>query len=352
MGKFLSKIKGNNGYQNSILQRVLVLFALVFVMIAVFFLSLSIGSSKLNFADVIKAVFGAGDQFSSAIIFDIRLPRIVTGLLVGICLSIAGCVMQSVLKNPLASSSTLGISQGASFGAGLALFLISSASVATLSMPFAVASLAFVGGIACVAIILLLTRFKRISPSSMVLTGVALSSLFAGGTTLLQYFADEDTLSSIVFWTFGDLGKTTWIEIAIILALTIAGFAYFMLNSWKYNAMQFGSDSAKSLGINVELLTIVGLVVATLITASSVAFVGSIGFIGLIAPHIARKIIGNDYRFLLPASACCGGIILLLADLVARTIVAPEVLPIGALTSFLGAPLFVYLIFKEKDIVC
>ncbi len=338
-------------YQHSMTHKTLVLVGLFVVLVAVFILSISLGSSGLSFADTMKTLFGGGDSFSNAVLFDIRMPRIITGLIVGVCLAISGCVMQSVLKNSLASSSTLGVSQGASFGASLALVLISiSAGGAGLAggTPYLVALLAFLGGISCVVVILLLTKMKKISPSSMILTGVALSSVFAGGTALLQYFADENTLSSIVFWTFGDLGRTDWYEILIISVLCILGFVYFMFNSWNYNSMQFGQDSAKSLGVNVELVTVIGLIVATLLTAVSVSFVGSISFVGLVAPHIARRIIGSDARFLIPASALTGGIILMLSDLIARLVISPEVLPIGAITSFLGAPLFIYLIFKEK----
>lgn len=214
--------------------------------------------------------------------------------------------------------------------------------------PYLITFYSFLGSIASSVIILLLSRFKKLKPSSMILVGVALSSLFSGGLSLAQYFASETAMASIVFWTLGDLGSVGWSEIAIISIVFLVIFVFFMLHSWKYNAMESGLETAKSLGVKVEALTIVSMVLASLLAGASVAFVGIINFIGLVAPHIARKIIGNNHVFLLPASAIIGGIILVLADLVGRMVISPVILPIGAITSFLGAPLFLYFIFREK----
>ncbi len=180
----------------------------------------------------------------------------------------------------------------------------------------------------------------------MVLAGVALSSLFAGGTTLLQYFAEDVKLAAVVFWTFGDLGRTSWREIIIISAVVLLALVYFMFNRWNYNALQGGDQSAKGLGVNVDAVRIVGMIICSFTSSVIVSFVGIINFVGLISPHVLRRIIGNDYRFLLPASAMVGALILLLSDTAARLIVSPVILPIGAITSFLGAPVFLYLLFK------
>lgn len=277
-------------------------------------------------------------------------------------MSLAGCVMQSVLRNPLASASTIGVSQGASFGATVAIvFLgaglqrassttaggtVSAGSTISISNPYVVTICAFAGGMICILIILGLARLKTISPSSMILAGVALGALFTGGTTLIQYFATDTALASVVYWTFGDLGRASWPEILIILILFLAALVFFMLNSWSYNALQCGEETAKSLGINVNGLMLTSLVIATLLSSAAVSFVGIINFIGLIAPHIMRRFVGEDYRFLLPTSALAGACVLLLSDLCSRMIASPVILPIGAITSFLGAPLFIYLIYK------
>ncbi len=341
-------------YKKMLVKKGIYLILLFVLLIATFILSVSLGSTKMTFQEVFKTLFGGGDKVSNAIMFNLRIPRAMAALIVGAGLSIAGCIMQSVLRNPLASSSTLGVSQGASFGAAMGILALGSGSGATATVmsginnPYLITIFAFLGSISSVAVILLLSRFKKLKPSSMILVGVALSSLFSGGLALIQYFASETAMASIVFWTFGDLGRVGWKEIIILCVVFALAFIFFIFNSWKYNAIDNGSDMAKSLGVRVETLTIVSMVVAALLAGASVAFVGIINFIGLVAPHIARRIVGNDHRFLIPASALIGAMILLLADLSARMIISPVILPIGAITSFLGAPLFLYLIFREK----
>ncbi len=341
-------------YKNRNITKWLIIFGLLLLLFLSLILSMSLGAADMTFVEVMKAFFHRDNSTNSLILYQLRLPRIVVAVVVGASLSVAGCVLQSVLRNPLASASTLGISQGASFGAALGIILteislgnaVKSASNGV--NPYLITFYSFLGSIASSVIILLLSRFKKLKPSSMILVGVALSSLFSGGLSLAQYFASETAMASIVFWTLGDLGSVGWSEIAIISIVFLVIFVFFMLHSWKYNAMESGLETAKSLGVKVEALTIVSMVLASLLAGASVAFVGIINFIGLVAPHIARKIIGNNHVFLLPASAIIGGIILVLADLVGRMVISPVILPIGAITSFLGAPLFLYFIFREK----
>jgi iron complex transport system permease protein len=265
----------------------------------------------------------------------------------------AGSVMQNVLRNPLASASTLGIAQGASFGAAVAIVyfeagveIVSGAAVMAAN-PFTVTTFAFIGGISTTILILLLSYRSGAVPVTIILAGVAIGAMFTGATALVQYFADDVRVGSIVYWTFGNLGRPGWREIRILSFFNIAGFLYFMFNRWNYNAMESGTHTAKSLGVNVDMLILVSMAVSTLISATAIAFVGTISFIGLIAPHIVRKFVGNDYRFLIPCSAVMGATIMLAADIASRMLRAPAVLPIGALTSFLGAPLFLYMIIKK-----
>jgi iron complex transport system permease protein len=180
----------------------------------------------------------------------------------------------------------------------------------------------------------------------VVLAGVAFGSLFSAASTLIQYFAEDVQVAAMVFWTFGDLGRVAWQEVGLLAILTLGAFLYFLFHRWDYNALDSGEDTAQSLGVPVEQIRFRSMLAASLITAVSVSFTGIIGFIGLIAPQMMRRVLGVDHRFLIPASAISGAALLLFADTVARTLVSPVVLPVGAITSFFGAPLFLFLLAK------
>lgn len=315
--------------------------------------SISAGSAGLTIPDILEALFHKGQTKSSTIIWNVRLPRVCTALVIGSGLAVAGCVMQNVLRNPMASASTLGVSQGACFGAATAIvFLDGGIQVGNTIANFTVTSIptvsvmAFTGGMITTLVILALSRGRRSTPATMVLAGVALSSIFSGMTTLIQYFADDVQTASLVYWTFGSLNKATWQQIGIMAVVTVVSCVYFYYNRLNFNAMEAGVATAKSLGVPVDRLTVISMVLCALVASVSVAFAGSIGFIGLIAPHIMRKFVGNDYRFLLPGSALGGAALMLLADVASRIILPPVVLPIGALTSFMGGPMFLYLCLK------
>ncbi|ACL18411.1 iron complex transport system permease protein [Desulfitobacterium sp. LBE] len=349
-----SKLHYREAYGKYMARKRFVILVLIALLLGVALFSITAGSAGLTLGEVFRTFMGTGTAQAQAIVWNVRLPRILTAIVVGGALALAGCVMQSVLRNPLASSSTLGISHGAAFGAAIAIVYFSAGSqhnaagsgAISITNPYLVTACAFMGGMISVFVILVLSRIKTVTPAAMVLAGVALSSLFRGGVALVQYFADDVALASAVYWTFGDLGRTSWHEIGLILIILGPTFVYFMFNSWSYNGIQSGSQTARSLGIHVDQLIIVSMVLAALLAASAVSFVGIIDFVGLVAPHMVRKFVGSDYRFLLPASMLAGACILLLSDLCSRTIIAPIVLPIGAITSFLGAPLFIYLIYK------
>ncbi|MCL2606021.1 MAG: iron ABC transporter permease [Coriobacteriia bacterium] len=344
-----------NDYRKHIGKKWLTLLVLAIVLVCTVLISASVGSSGISIAEVVRAFFGGGQEVSRTILWNVRIPQIATGIAVGVALAMAGCIMQNVLRNPLASASTLGIAQGASFGAAIAIVFFqagvqlgaSSAVTHAITSPSLVVIFAFLGGIATTIVILLLARISGVSPTSLILAGVALSAMFTAGTALIQYFADDVRIASIVHWTFGNLGRAGWNEIAIIFAFNVIAFLYFIYNRWNYNAIEAGTSTAKSLGVNVNSTVLVGMTASTLISAVAIAFVGTINFIGLIAPHIVRRFIGNDYRFLIPCSALMGAVIILVADIASRTIAMPAILPIGALTSFMGAPLFLYLIVKQ-----
>ena len=192
------------------------------------------------------------------------------------------------------------------------------------------------------------TYIFQLGAVMLVLAGVALSSLFSGGSTLLQYFADEQKLGAVVFWTFGDLGSTSWQSLRGMALAVLLLIIYCYLHRWDYNALLSGEETALSLGINVQRLTLTNVVLTCLVCSIIVSNVGLINFIGLVAPHIVRMVVGNNYIYLIPGSVLAGAALLLLSDLVARVVIMPVILPIGALTAFLGGPLFLYLLFKGR----
>ena len=306
-------------------------------------LSLRAGSYETPIAELIKGLFGLSeDKKIILVVQNNRLPRILTAILAGGGLGLAGCILQAVLRNPLASSSTLGVSQGATFGAAFAIVVLGLGATDGIGIPLC----AFLGSIAVALVILGLSKFRQVSPEGIVLAGVAISSMFTGATTLIQYFADEVELSTLVFWTFGDLGSTGWEDLGGMAAMVALLCVYCFLHRWDYNALLSGEETAISLGVNVKRLTLMGLVLCCLCSSVVVSNVGLISFIGLVAPHIVRMVVGNNHVYLIPGSILGGATLLLLGDLFARTVISPVILPIGAITSFLGGPLFLYLLFK------
>lgn len=342
----------DSNYSGYIRFKKLFLLGMAVLTLVIALVAITCGSSGLTVGTVIRTLLGGGDKNSKIIVLNLRLPRTVTAIVAGIGLAVVGCVMQSILRNPLASSSTLGVSQGAAFGAAFAIIVLDAGMQSqtldgiAISNPYTTSICAFIGSMLSTLVVLGLSRTGKVTPQTMILSGVALSSLFSGGTTLLQYFAEDVKVAAVVFWTFGNLGSTSWREIGIMSLVVLGALVYFLFNRWSYNALQSGEATAKGLGVNTNRLLLSSMVVCSLTASVIVSYIGIINFIGLIAPHLMRRVIGSDYRYLLPASALMGAVLLLLSDTVARLAVAPIVLPIGAITSFLGAPLFLYLIFK------
>ena len=316
-------------------------------------IAINAGAASTNPIQVLRALLGLESGISNVVIWNIRLPRVVAGIVAGVGLAVAGCVMQTCLRNPLASPFTLGISNAAAFGANLAIVFLGAGTLHSnthdavfIANPYTVTISAFVFSVTAMILILLLARLRGFSPESVVLAGVAFGSLFAAGSTLVQYFAVDVQVAAMVFWTFGDLGRVVWQEVAILCVLTLVALVYFLLNRWNYNALESGEDAAQGLGVNVEQIRFRSMLAASLIIAVAVALMGIIGFIGLIAPQMMRRVLGIDHRFLIPASAVTGAALLLFADTLARTLISPVVLPVGAITSFFGAPLFLFILAK------
>lgn len=342
-------------YNASTRRRALTTVALIGLTVLVALYAVQAGSADLSVAEVLGALFGAAGSSGRTIVWNVRLPRVVAAVVAGCGLSVSGAVMQSVLRNPLASPFTLGISQGAAFGAAVAIVGFglgavgsAAADAVTVGNAWSVTGCAFAGSLAATLAVIAFARYRGATAEVMVLAGVALGSLFSAGTVLLQYFAEDMQVAAIVFWTFGDLGRAAWRDVGVMVLLVALGSVYFAWRRWDYNALEIGVESAKGLGVDVERVRLHTMFVSSLMTAGIVALLGIIGFVGLVGPHMVRRVIGNDYRFLLPAAGAAGSLLLLASDTLARTVMSPVVLPVGAITSFLGAPLFLYLLFGKK----
>ncbi len=330
-------------YSRNRRKNLLFLFFLGLVLMAAFLLSLGTGAYEIPLWELIKGIVGLSEDAKvNLVVQNNRLPRICTAVISGAGLGLAGCILQAILHNPLASASTLGVSQGAGFGAAFAIVVLGLGGTASIGIPLC----AFVGSVAVALIILGLSRFRRISPEGIVLSGVAISSMFTGATTLIQYFADEVELANMVYWTFGDLGSAGWWDIAPMAVVVFGLLLYAVVHRWDYNALLSGPETAASLGLRVGRLTIINMLLCCFVSSVIVSNVGLISFIGLVAPHMVRQVVGKNHTYLIPGSALMGAAVLLLGDLAARTVIAPVILPIGAITSFLGGPLFLYLLFK------
>ncbi|MFW6081182.1 MAG: FecCD family ABC transporter permease [Desulfosalsimonas sp.] len=328
--------------------------AAVFLLAALLVASVCMGAVRIPAKEVLAAILGgASDGRYDIIIWQIRMPQALTAIAAGAGLAAAGAMMQSILRNPLGSPFTLGISHAAAFGAALSVMIFEpgsaggadSAGIDKLGL-YTVTFSAFVFSLIATFIIIAISRARKASPEVMVLAGVALGSLFTAGTMFLQYFADDVELAAMVFWTFGDVGRASWSELGLIAVVLMAVAAYGFANRWNYNAIDAGDETARGLGVRVEWIRLAGMLAASLITAVVVSFLGIIGFVGLVCPHMVRRLIGDDHRFLLPGTCVAGALLLLAADTAARLVLAPHVLPVSILTSFLGAPVFIYLIIR------
>jgi iron complex transport system permease protein len=317
---------------------------------------ISLGAAHIPALDVARSLAGLDvAKRVEVIVWNIRLPQALAAVMAGAGLAVAGTVMQSILRNPLGSPFTLGISHAAAFGAALSVMCLgggimgsTAADAVTITNPMITTGAAFAFSLAGAGVIIAVSRLRGATPEVMVLTGVALGALFTAGTMFLQFFADDVQLAAMIFWTFGDTARASWPELGVITAVTLVCCAYFLANGWNYNAIDAGDETARGLGVRVTRVRVIGMLLASLLTAVIIAFLGIIGFVGLVVPHMARRIIGSDHRFLLPASILGGGLLLLVSDTAARLILAPHLLPVSVLTAFMGAPAFIWLIIRGQ----
>lgn len=334
--------------------------AIALLALAVLCLSLVclfVGSSHMSVADCVAALLKRGSAAQVRIIWNIRVPRVLAAIIAGAGLSVAGLIMQTDLNNPMASPSTLGVSNAAVFGANLSIiafaggFLYTGNNLSSYTVganPYATSLMAFVFSTLSILLILGLCRLRAFAPGVVVLAGIALGSVWTAATTILQFYATDVGLSAAVIWSFGDLGRATYRTDLIMAVVVAVGVAAFSLLSWRFNALLSGDAAAKSMGVAVDRLRFVSMLLASVITAVCVSFLGIIGFVGIICPHVTKKLLGQDHRVSIPASALCGSVLLLLSDTLSRSIGNGSALPVGAITSLLGAPFFLAIIFSRK----
>ncbi len=280
------------------------------------------------------------------VIWQQRLPPIVMGVIAGISLGIAGAEMQGILRNPLASPYTLGISSAAVFGAALAI-IINLSIVRAADERFLIVVNAFFFAILSSSLIYGISKMKNATPETMILAGIAITYLFMALTQLLKYFAPAEEVKETVVWSFGAL-SANWSEILISFVIVLSCVPVLMLKVWDLNVMSAGDEVAKSLGVDVERTRQLCFFLSSFLTAGTVCFTGPISFIGLVSPHICRMVIGADNRFLVPASGLFGAALLIAADTVAKIVISPVIIPVGIITAFMGVPLFLYLILRRS----
>jgi len=306
------------------------------------------GPSGLSVSEVLRGLFRrdalSGPQ--GVILWEIRLPQALMAVLVGLALGLAGAETQTVLNNPLASPYTLGLTSAATVGAALAL--VFGWSAGGLGQHVVVPGLAFLCALGASLLVLTLARIFGTGVDLLILFGIALVFLGNAIVALLQFIADSAALQQVVFWTLGSVGRATWPKLAMLAAALLAIGPWSLGDAWRLTALRAGEDQARSMGVAVERLRTLALVRASLLAAIAVSFTGSIGFIGLVGPHIARLAVGEDHRFYLPASALAGALVLSLAALAGKTLVPGVVLPIGIVTALTGIPLLIGLLLTQR----
>lgn len=335
-------------YRRLVLRKRLILAGLVALLSCSVLLDLALGPASYSFSEVLGALFSPDSASPQVrvVMWDIRLPVALMAVAVGAALSLAGAQMQTILNNPLASPFTLGISAAAGFGAALGLAF--GVALFPLAAQFMVPLNAFIMAMLSALLIHFLSMRRGVTAETIVLLGIALVFTFNALLALVQFFATEQAVAAVVFWTMGSLTKATWPKLGVICLVILITLPIFAKRAWALTALRLGDDKASSFGINVRRLRFQTLIMVSLLASFPVAFVGTIGFIGLVGPHIARMLIGEDQRFFLPASLLTGSLILSASSVVSKTLIPGAIFPIGVVTSLIGVPFFISLILGGK----
>ncbi|KAA8561959.1 Hemin transport system permease protein HmuU [Pseudomonas extremaustralis] len=335
-------------YRRLVLRKRLILGALALLLMGSVLLDLALGPANYSFSDVLGALIAPDSAPAQirVVMWDIRLPIALMAVAVGAALSLAGAQMQTILNNPLASPFTLGISAAASFGAAMGLAF--GVALFPLAAQYMVPLNAFIMAMLSALLIHFLSMRRGVTAETIVLLGIALVFTFNALLALVQFFATEQAVAAVVFWTMGSLTKATWPKLGVICLVIVITLPIFAKRAWALTALRLGDDKAASFGINVRSLRFQTLIMVSLLASFPVAFVGTIGFIGLVGPHIARMLIGEDQRFFLPASLLTGALILSASSVVSKTLIPGAIFPIGVVTSLIGVPFFISLILSGK----
>ena len=326
-------------------RRLPVLGAIVLLLFIFILLEISTVSKNMTLSDIFLCLIYSDQSFYTDIVWTYTMPRIVIALVIGAGLAICGAAMQALFKNPMASPYILGLSSGASVGASIAIlftipFIPELIAAPVMAFIFCMMTTFLVYGLA--------KGTGMVSTESLILIGMAISSLFSAVVSLLTVLAGEK-MSNIVFWTMGSLAQYNWDKVLIVMPIIILGSLMVMSYSRELNAIMLGDAHAKDLGIEVRKVRLIILLITSLITAACVAFTGVIGFVGLVIPHIVRLLMGPDNRYMMPFSIAAGALFLLVCDYISRVAFSGDVLPIGVVTAIIGAPYFIYLIYKRKS---
>ncbi|AJI94469.1 fecCD transport family protein [Yersinia ruckeri] len=335
-------------YQNIVRHRLLILAVLALAILGCLLLDFTMGPSGLSLSSLWQTLIdpASADAGTRVIVWDIRLPYALMAVVIGLSLGLAGAEMQTILNNPLASPFTLGVSSAAAFGAALAI--VSGIGIPGVPDQWFISVNAFIFALFAALMLDGITRWTRVATSGVVLFGIALVFTFNALVSMMQFIASEDTLQGLVFWTMGSLARASWIKLGIMLGVFILMLPLSMMNSWKLTALRLGEDRAVSFGIDVRRLRLGTLLRISMLSALAVAFVGPIGFIGLVAPHIARMIFGEDHRFYLPASALIGALVLSMASVASKNLIPGVIIPVGIVTSLVGVPFFLSIILRHR----
>jgi len=324
-----------------------VLAALALVVLA-FTADTATGPAMLTIRQVASAIFApraaAGDATTHVIVWTLRLPMATMALLVGGALGAAGAEVQTILDNPIADPYTLGLSASAGFGAALVILW---GQLLPIDPAYAATAAAFCCSLLAALVILAVSR-RQPSIETMVLTGIALLFLAQALLSLVEYLASPEALQAIVFWLFGSLARATWAKVGMVAGTLAVILPLLARDAWRLTAIRLGEERARSLGVDVGALRIRVFTMVALLTAVAVSFVGTIGFVGLVAPHVARMIVGEDQRYLLPMSAICGGLSLSAASIASKLVLPGALFPIGIVTSLVGVPCFFALILRSR----
>ncbi|QCE35816.1 iron ABC transporter permease [Acetobacteraceae bacterium] len=326
-------------------RRKLILLFLSIIILCSLLLDFSLGPSALSVRQLFFALFHRAEAgMQGIIVWDIRLPYALMAVIVGLALGNSGGEMQTLLDNPLASPFTLGVSAASAFGASLAIVL--HLSIPGVPWKWTIPVEAFVCALGSVFLLELVSRLRQHSTSLVVLFGIALVFSFQALVSLMQFVADEDALQELVFWTMGSLTRSDWAQVCILGGCCAIILPLSWLSSASLTAMRLGEERAASYGVDVKRVRMMGLLRVSVLASLAVSFVGTIGFIGLVAPHIARKLLGEDHRFYLPGSALCGAVIMSLSSIAAKNLVPGVVIPVGIVTALVGIPFFLGTILK------